>query len=309
MAIFTLAERSVDLRLDDIVERFTDSPLVARRDMPEMAARLAEALRRRDSRVAELVTAAIALGLGVFTLVNTTSPEGGAWYARPATEGGGATVAGIWAALVSVTVFAFLVLRWLRALVIWGLLLRRVAGLELRLSLFHPDGYGGLGFLGRYPNVFALHVFAISCVLGAALMRQVLAGTAEPTVFVAVMGSWLAVVMALFGLPLLAFFPPLSALKKTAMEAASALATHHGREDERKVLGDNCAAPGAADEVDGAPDPGKLYAAARKLGTLPFARAALVPIGAAALLPLAAAGAAELPLEEVFKVAKKLLLL
>jgi hypothetical protein len=48
--------------------------------------------------------------------------------------------------IFSNTLFAFLLLRWLWRLCVWGLLLRELAGLELRLVEAHPDGHGGLGF-------------------------------------------------------------------------------------------------------------------------------------------------------------------
>jgi hypothetical protein len=57
------------------------------------------------------------------------------------------------------------------------------------------------------------------------------------------------------------------------------------------------------------PDPSKLYAAAGKLSTFLISRAAIVPVAAAALLPLVAAGATQLPVRELLKAARGLLLL
>ena len=70
----------------------------------------------------------------------------------------------------------------------------------------------------------------------------------------------------------------------------------------------------AASDADAAaagelPDPAKLYAAARKLSTYLISRAAILPVAAAALLPLVAAGATQLPVKELLKIAKGLLLL
>ena len=56
-------------------------------------------------------------------------------------------------------------------------------------------------------------------------------------------------------------------------------------------------------------DTDKLYAAAKKLSTFLISRAAIVPVAAAALLPLVAAGATQLPIRELFKIARGLLLL
>ena len=84
-------------------------------------------------------------------------------------EGARLTVAGWWCALVSNPLFWFLLLRWLWRHAVWGLLLRDLAGLDLRLVATHPDGAGGLAFIGQYPNAFAAFVFALSCVVGAAI--------------------------------------------------------------------------------------------------------------------------------------------
>lgn len=125
------------------------------------------------------------------------------------------------------------------------------------------------------------------------------------------MAAWLVVVMILFGAPLLAFTGPLKRLKETTALAASAVATRHERAVEREVLGRNMSAASDADAAASGdvPDPAKVYAAARKLSTYLISRAAILPVAAAALLPLVAAGATRLPVKELLKIARGLLLL
>ena len=90
------------------------------------------------------------------------------WAVHAAQVGNSLTLAGWWAIIASNTLFTFLLLRWLWRLCVWGLLLHELAGLELRLVAAHPDGKGGLAFLGQYPNAYATfvkrgtdHVFAL----------------------------------------------------------------------------------------------------------------------------------------------------
>lgn len=45
------------------------------------------------------------------------------------------------------------VLRWLWRFVVWGLLLRDLARLDLQLAVTHPDRVGGPGFISQYPPV------------------------------------------------------------------------------------------------------------------------------------------------------------
>ncbi|RWN59381.1 hypothetical protein [Mesorhizobium sp.] len=93
------------------------------------------------------------------------------------------TLAGWWCLLISAPIFSFLFLRWLWRHHVWGLLLLRdVAKLDLRLTASHPDGRGGLRFIGQYPNVYSTFVFAINCVVAAAIVNQLVHTTLSLTV-------------------------------------------------------------------------------------------------------------------------------
>jgi hypothetical protein len=125
------------------------------------------------------------------------------------------------------------------------------------------------------------------------------------------MGVWLVIVFLPFAVALLAFRKPLAKLKEQTALACSSLATLHHRAAERNLLGRNIsasedAAKAAGEEI---PDPSKAFATTRKLSVFPFSRSALLPIAAAALLPLVAAGATILPVKELFKILKRLLLI
>jgi hypothetical protein len=311
IAIFVLMERLVEERLRAHLRQFVRAPLLAPAAMPAAAEAVVRALGRRDARLAELVcvVAAYAITLGgVEAVLNADSSS---WLASIGPEGARLTVAGWWCALVSSPLFWFLLLRWLWRHAVWGLLLRDLARLELRLVATHPDGAGGLAFIGQYPNAFTAFVFALSCVLGAAIAQHLLRDGLSTATYGQLMAAWLVVVMILFGAPLLAFTKPLKRLKESTVLSASAVATRRERALERELLGANMAAADDADATATAevPDASKLYATARKLSTFLISRAAIVPVAAAALLPLVAAGATQLPFRELLKIARGLLLL
>jgi type II secretory pathway pseudopilin PulG len=194
---------------------------------------------------------------------------------------------------------------------VWGLLLREIARSDLRLVVTHPDGLGGVAFIGQYPNAFTALVLAMSCVLGAAIANAFLHDALTLTAYGYVMTAWLVVVLAIFGIPLFAFMRPLGQLKRQALLAATAAATRHFRAAERAALGTNISAASDSDDaaVGDIPNPSATYAAAKKLRTMPFSREALVPVAAAAILPLVLAGSTRLPFAELWKIARKLLLL
>jgi hypothetical protein len=311
IAVFVLMERLVNDRLKLHLRQFADTPLLAPGAMAAAAAAVERALRRRDLPLADLVCVVLAYAI---TLGGTVALRGSATTAW-LVEGSGPTLAlsaaGWWVMLVSNPLFWFLLLRWLWRHLVWGLLLRDIARLELRLVVTHPDGLGGLAFIGQYPNAFAALVFAMSAVLGAAVANAFQHDALELTGYGYMMGTWLVLVLALFGLPLLAFHWPLVALKRQALLASTAAATRHFRAAERSTFGGNLAAAADADDkpVADIPNPTATYTAAKKLRTLPFSREALVPVAAAALVPLVLAGSTRLPFAELWKIARKLLLL
>lgn len=311
IGILVLMERLVAERLKLHLRQFVETPLLAPGAMASAGAALSRALRRRDSPVAEIVC--IVLGY-VATFVGVyagTNSHGSSWLASGAAGAEHLTATGWWVALISSPLFWFLLLRWLWRHLVWALLLYEISKLELRLVVTHPDGLGGLAFIGQYPNAFAAMVLAMSCVLAAATAKAFQQDALELTAYGYMMAAWLITVLLLFGLPLLSFRWPLSRLKQQALLAASAASTRHFRAAERASLGGNLAAAKDADTtaVGDIPNPTATYTAAKKLRTITFSREALLPVAAAAILPLVAAGSTRLPFAELWKIARKLLLL
>jgi hypothetical protein len=310
IAVFVLMGRMVETRLRAMLRQFADAPLVPASELPRATEAVVRALKRRDAAVAEAaaLALAIAVSLGAVAVHRATRP--GSWLLTAEAGGARLTLAGWWAALVGNPLFFFLLFRWLWRHLVWGLLLRDLARLDLRLVATHPDGMGGIGFIGRYPNVFAAFVFALSSVVAAAIARALIEGELAIASFPIVMGLWLAVVFGLFALPLAAFAAPLRRLKETTLAACAVGATRYQRAVERELLGRNMAAPEADDTLPSSdlPDPSKIYVQVGKLATLPVSKPALVPLGAAALLPLVAAGATLMPVKDILKLAKGLLL-
>jgi hypothetical protein len=311
IAAFTLAEGRVEAQLRQTLNQFTRAPLIAPASFEAAADAVATALKRRDSRIAEAVCIVLALAISLLSLINTSIAGAASWAVSVSPDGSSLTPAGWWCLLFSNPFFLFLLLRGLWRHLVWSMLLRRIAGLELRLVTTHPDGSAGLAFLGRYPNVFALFVFGVSCVVAAAVAHQLLDQTISITAYGYVMGVWLVAVLALFAYPLLAFSAPLVKLKQNTLLTSGAIGTEFQRQAERKLLGTNVVAtdPAEAEAQHELADTAKQFEATRMMSTLLVDRSALVPVGAAALLPLVAAGATQVPYKELLGILKKLLLL
>lgn len=311
VGIFILVEGYVEKRLGAILRQFLQAPLLAPASLKAAAKSVGRALDRRNSQLAEAVCLTFAIVLTIGSAYNLFATHTSSWLVQSAADGKSLTMAGWWCVVFSSSIFFFLIARWIWRLVVWGLLLRELAALELRLVVTHPDGYGGLGFVGEFPNAYTPLVFALGCVNGAVIAEALIKGTIAAATYGYVMAGWLIVVHVLLALPLTAFSAPLSDLKEQTLLLSGALATRHFRATERSALGRNvCAATDASSETaDEVANPSTIFTAAKKLPTFLFSRSTLLPVSAAALLPLVAAGATQLPFEELLKILKRLVLL
>jgi len=309
--LFMLMERQVEEQLRKYLVQFTRAPILAPGSFDAAAEAVTRALKRRDSRLAEVICLTIATLVTIIMFFRLIDSETSSWAVRVLPDGNSLTMAGWWCVAVSNPIFLFLLLRWLWRLFVWSMLLRELAALELRIVATHPDGRGGLAFIGKYPNAYTMFVFAVSCVLGSAIVQGLQAGELNTTTYSFVMFCWLMLVTMLFAYPLLAFRKPLAELKERTFLTFSALATQHYRATERELLGKNISAPEDSEmmEAQEISDPSKILAAAQKLSVMLISRSALLPLSAAALLPLVAAGATQLPIKDLLKVMKRLLLL
>jgi hypothetical protein len=311
VGLFVLMERQVQERLRVHLGQFARAPLLAPGSFEAAAAAVNRALQRRDARLPEAICLSIAIAVSGASLFRFLDADSASWAVRASGGRNTLTPAGWWCIVVSTPLFWFLLLRWLWRLLVWSKLLRDLASLELRLVATHPDGHGGLAFIGQYPNAYTTFVFAVSCVLGAGLARTFPGGELTPAIYGYVMGGWLLIVLALFAYPLAAFRKPIAALKERTLLACSAQATRYHRAAERELLGRNITAVEDADPATAntIPDPSKTFTAAGKMSAILVSRSVLLPVSAAALLPLVAAGATQLPIKEVLRIMKRLLLL
>lgn len=308
VSLFVVAERQVEFGLASKIGQFSRVPLIPPDNFDTALKAVATARRRRDSGFAELVCALFGILIS-FVALGGASPA--AWAAAPTPEGTRITLAGLWVLLVSLPLFGFLFLRILWRHVVWALLLKDLAPLDLRLVATRPDGKGGLAFLGSYPNAFMLFVLGASAAVASAIVRHMVHEKITVAAFSSITGAWLLIVLALFAVPLQAFSRPLNDLKESSLLAFGAEATRFQRAAERKAIGQNVSAFSTQEvEQDREHnDVSKQYEASRKLFVGLLNRSAVLLVAAAALLPFAAAGATKLPLKEVLSVLKELLVL
>src|SRR4051794_4477827 len=132
---------------------FLGSGILPERAWPRFEAATDEALRRRESIVAECVIVVLAMTTAIVARLVVRLDAGEETWEHTAA---GITPAGWWYILVSLPILFFFLLRWLWIFLIWAGFLFRMSRLDLELTPTHPDHVGGLGFLGWGLVCFAL---------------------------------------------------------------------------------------------------------------------------------------------------------
>ncbi|MGO7455851.1 hypothetical protein ACC684_14260 [Rhizobium ruizarguesonis] len=216
---------------------------------------------------------------------------------------------GFWCLAVGNTVYWFLLTRLIWKHVIWCLFLSSVASCHLRLVVTHPDGHGGLGFLGYYPAGYGPFTLAVSSVFAAGVGHVMQDETVTPGLFTAVCGAWLVVVAIYYAVPLVGVAIQVSRLKRKTILLSLSKVTDFERWSERATLGDNVVGDESEPEVAEFHDVKPVYLASLKTSAMLINKGNVLPVLGPALLPMLVVGASNLPYSQLGPIVKRLLLL
>jgi len=311
---FVLMEQTSDKRMAWLVSQFVAQGIVrdsARTGFVNARLRME---RRTDNAWVEALILLAAFAIAYeWMVIGAARFPGGTWFGQSVDGRLQPTWPGWWALGMALPLFWFLLGRWLWRFFAWGLMLRDIARCDLRLVATHPDRCGGIAFIGQYPKTYLLFVFALSTVLSAGVLKAVVhAGASILSFKFALFGLVVFLVIA-FVLPLLAFAPVLTALKKQGLSRYGALVSQHHLAFEAKWLGGAAATPGG--EVLGSPDVSSLadlsaaYDLVRSMQAVPITKASIFPLLVAATLPLAGVALTQVPFKAILDSVKGLLLL
>jgi len=299
--LLMLAELIVHLRLRPIVDEFRVRSLVPPSQAPRFEAAVDEAIRWRNSALAEIILLAIVYGVGLlFTYSRYLAFGAGGWWADPA---GGLSLAGLWLVFVSLPLLQFLLLRWYFRLFLWARFLWRVSLLDLDLDVSHPDKSGGLGFLSGSLIAF-MPISVAHGVLFAGMIadRIFLRGAKLPDFRWEIVGA-AAFVLFIFAGPLLVFSPRLAHVKRTGLRRFGALGQSYVREFRAKWLaGSRPDEPlvGSGD-IQSLADLGNSYGGAVEMRIAPIRLSTAVNFVIAFLLPIAPLLLTVMPAEKLLE--------
>jgi len=261
---------------------------------------LAKVRRWRDSAWPELILFAIALA-GVFAAPTLPLYDHATSWRN---DGVQLTPAGSWLAWVGFPVFRFLALLWLWRFVLWVCLLARFSRLDLALHAAHPDGCGGVGFLGYAHASFLVMPFVSGLLVAGSCAVEVQHLAVPLRSMQLLLAGYVVIAIAVLLAPLLLLTPRLAALKRNSLLAYGALGTDTSEEFEHRWLGRPRRE--AAPILDGG-DPSALadltavYATASRMGTVPVQRWILLQFIGATVFPLLPLMLLVMPLDQLLQ--------
>ena len=307
--LLIVAEVVIGPRIVAATSHFITSGLIPEDRYQDFDAATVDALRLRDSNVAEGIVIAITY-LGAFVSIRFLSADASTWQTLVVDSGYRFTLAGYWCALASIPIYQFLVYRWLWRTFIWCRFLRRVSKLDLQLVPNHPDQAAGLGFLGETHRLFAIFIFAYAATASAVAGREVLFDKIPIQTYKVPVAALIITLVAIFLGPLFMFAPILLRTRRKGLHEYSTLGCKVGRlYDQKWVRGFTL----AGESLLSAPDNTSLanysrdYELVDRMRVFPFEPRTAVVLALAGLIPMVPLLATVMPMEEIFKLLLKAL--
>ena len=297
------SERNIDGRLADAVGHLRTSDLVRGEARGELEAVISRVERARDSVIPESLMLVGALVLGWVNAHAILGLPVSSW--RQVTPGliSSTTLAGHWLDFVSMPIFNFLIYRWLWRIGLWTFFLWRVSRIDINLVPTHPDGAGGLGFLGQIHAVFGAFLAPLAASIAARGVQWVQYGEGTLESF---RNAVIALAITLG--PLLVFTPKLLAAKRRGLLEYGGFADEYTHGFDRKWLrgGRGDESPLGSGDIQSLADLGNSYGVIRSMRLVPAGLPQALTLVAAIALPMVPFLAFIMPLKEILKLLMQL---
>jgi hypothetical protein len=298
--VLVLAEVPIGMRVRQVTARFVEAGLIRKDEQPRFVEIIRRTLDLRDSRVAELLVLAAACAATYGVLANALQ-AGSTWHTPKL--GSSTSVAGLWYGVVSLPIFQFLLFRWVYRMGLWARLLHQLSTLDLHLTPTHPDGAGGVGFLGKVCVPFGSLLFALSAVASSAIATRILFEGASLQNFEVTYAVLVILELVIFSGPLLVLAPTLARVRRTGLREYGTLASRYMQLFDRKWVKDG----GAPEELLGTADIQSLadlansYELVKKMRVVPIELSDFIALTIPAVIPALPLAATVMPVSEILK--------
>jgi len=308
--LLLLAELVLGPRIAEAAEHCVISGVVPQKDFAKFDAAIEEGLRLRDSAVAEIIMAVLAYVVSIAAF-RGTAVHVSTWYATRTDAGISITLAGWWLLLFCWPLYQFLLLRWLWRLFLWFHFLGKVCRLDLQLFPTHPDGAGGIGFLGEAQRFFGILLFAYSCGVTGVIANEIVYDKLPLKHFAPAIGVYVVFGLLLIMGPLVVFTGKLLVVKRMGFHKYGTLATTYSGSFHRKWIlrenPENEPLLGTGD-IQSLADLGNSYGFIEQMNALPLNPRTLIHLVVASLLPIVPLLLTVMPLKDLVKLLLKVVM-
>lgn len=301
LPVLILAELVVHRRTREVLGLFLERGIVTSEDTPKFKAAIESTMRIRNSVPLELALLIFVYTIGHLIWRNEAALGAATWYATPDGRSLHLTAAGYWFSWISIPLFQFVLLRWYMRLAIWYRLLWRVSKLNLRLLPTHPDGAGGIGFLGRSSYAFGPILFAQGAVLAGLISSRIFhQGQSLMSFKMNIVGLIGFFVLMILG-PLTMFTPNLVRAKRTGLRQYGTMATSYVVDFDEKWVRGGSGGEGilGTGDIQSLADLANSYAVVREMNIVPFVRTDVIRLVVVTAFPLLPLLLTMMPLEEL----------
>jgi len=301
--ILLAADVIVHRRIRPVVGQFLERGIIAPEDQLRFGSVVASALRLRNSVIAEILVLALSVFIGYWAGKRYLTTDVATWFATPVNGQMQYTAAGYWYHIVSLTIWRFLVARWLFRLFIWYRLLWQISRhVPLRLNALHPDRAAGLGFLTGSVFAFAPVMVAQSISLSAIIGGRIWHEGASLPQFKLEIVVWMVVLVLLTLMPLFFFMTHLAQARRVGLREYGLVASRYVAEFRMKWIegpppkGEVLV--GSAD-IQSLADLANSYDVVRETSLVPFGRTMVTRLVILVALPLSPLVLTMIPLGEL----------
>ncbi|MGZ3301283.1 MAG: hypothetical protein ACXWO3_10550 [Isosphaeraceae bacterium] len=283
LPLLALAEIVVERSLGVQAQQFLASGVVPAGEAVKLEAAKAEALRLRESVVAEGVIVVLAVAIAIIAqVVIRFGSEESTWKRSDA----GITLAGWWYILVSLPILFFFLLRWFWIFLLWSRFLFRISRLGLELTPTHPDRAGGLGFLGWGLASFGLVLMAISAVLSGSLAYEIVHRGSSLNILKYHIMIFVVLAIVILHAPLIVFTGRLARCRFRGLLDFGSLIGDHDRAFNEKWLKSQGSSLLGSAHMGSLAHMSPVYEQVERMQLLPWDKQALIVLVAATLIPM-----------------------
>lgn len=303
LPILILVEPLINSRLKKTLIQFHDSGLIPEHRVEEFWAlieRKVNFLHNRWTYVSIILFCYIQVATIFYFEINHTSLS--SWQLDEGSGDLGLNMVGKWSVFVSRPFTLFFIYRWILRVFVWGRILARISKLDLRLSPFHADRVGGLGFLSFSVSYFAPFMFAVSVALAGNVADLMLVDGMRLAEFRMPLLGYVILISLFFTYPLFVFSRKLIDLKEKSVFTMYDQIKHVYQKAELPTAADPSSKPIGDEQIayiSSLSDFNAMMDNVFNIREIPFQIKDLIPLWVLTVLPFVFVIMIEIPLSEI----------